>query len=67
MAQDFLGSEGKTISVTPKTGDAYAGIVRSVHETGVTVWMDGEAKDEGEVRTVHLDGPHADATATIKD
>lgn len=64
---DLIGSEGKTITITPKdkAQGAYAGIVRSVHETGVTVWLDGEAKDEGEVVTVHLIGKDADASAEI--
>lgn len=64
---DLIGTEGKAITVTPKDGSgSYTGIVRSVHDTGVTVWLDGEQKDEGDVRTAHLIGPHADASAELK-
>lgn len=71
MATDSLdGLEGKTITITPKNGrQAYTGVVRSVHGAGVTIWMDADAKDEGEVRTVHLisvkNGQQADADYTV--
>lgn len=52
---------GTKVTVTPKNGDAYTGYVRSVHESGYTIWMDADAKDEGEVRTIHTSGPWADS------
>lgn len=59
------GQEGKRVKVTPASGEAYEGVVRSVHETGYTVWLDGEKKDEGEVRTVHTLGPKPDGSVEL--
>lgn len=63
-AHPLEGLEGKTLTITPKDGTApYAAVVRSIHETGVTLWVDGG------VRTVHLisvkNGQQADADYTV--
>lgn len=57
---------GDSVTVKPNNGDAYVGVVRSVHETGYTIWLDGEAKDEGEVRTIHTSGKDANASVEGK-
>lgn len=64
MAEKF--EVGAAVTVKPNNGDAYVGVVRSVHETGYTIWLDGEAKDEGEVRTIHTSGKDADASVEAK-
>lgn len=62
------GLEGTTVTITPKDGSAaYEATVRSIHETGLTLWMDATAKDEGEVRTVHvIDATKAPADASFE-
>lgn len=64
------GLEGRTVTITPKDGSApYEATVRSIHETGFTLWMDAKAKDDGEVRTVHVfdikNGTQADASFAV--
>lgn len=43
---------GAKVKVTPATGEGFEGYLRGVHEGGATIWMDPDAKDAGEVRTV---------------
>ena len=57
---------GDKVKVTPKDGKAYAAVIRGVHETGYTLWMDGKKQDDGEVRTVQTSGPEAATVEAAK-